>query len=130
MSGVTNISGTNDRKEAYKEAAVELAKGIALGAVPFLGQAIDAYDTVESCVLLYKSNSESAKEDAQFDLLLAIIGWVPGPGDGLKKVCVSSIATHNDLPQYYSTFYALSLMSAASNPALRHCSNRCSMLES
>ncbi|WP_080748301.1 hypothetical protein [Pseudomonas chlororaphis] len=98
MSGVTNISGTNDRKEAYKEAAVELAKGIALGAVPFLGQAIDAYDTVESCVLLYKSNSESAKEDAQFDLLLAIIGWVPGPGDGLKK----SLRIVNRNPQRFA----------------------------
>lgn len=32
--------------------------------MPVLGQAIDAYDT---------------------DLVLAIVGWIPGPGDGVKK---------------------------------------------
>ena len=74
-----------DRTEAYKEASIELGKGIALGLVPFIGQAIDAYDTVESAIALYQAKEESAKEDAQFDMLLAIVGWVPGPGDGVKK---------------------------------------------
>lgn len=75
----------DDNRSAYNEALTELAKGIALGAVPFLGQAIDAYDTVESSIRLYNEQSAEGKEEAQFDLLLAIIGWVPGPGDGLKK---------------------------------------------
>ncbi len=74
-----------DRTEAYKEASIELGKGIALGLVPFVGQAIDAYDTVESAIALYQAGDDSAKEDAQFDMLLAIVGWVPGPGDGVKK---------------------------------------------
>lgn len=70
---------------AYEEAAIELAKGIALGAVPFLGQAIDAYDTIESAIQVYQAPTAASKEEAQFDLVLAIIGWVPGPGDGVKK---------------------------------------------
>jgi hypothetical protein len=53
--------------------------------VPFLGQAIDAYDTVESCLTLYRSETPDAKEDAEFDLVLALVGWIPGPGDGVKK---------------------------------------------
>lgn len=87
-----------DRSAAYKEAAVELATGIALGAVPFLGQAIDAYDTIESAITLYNAESTSGKEDAQFDLLMAVIGWVPGPGDGLKK----SLRIVNKDPQRYA----------------------------
>lgn len=87
-----------DRSAAYQEAAVELAKGIALGAVPFLGQAIDAYDTIESSIVLYNAESTDGKEDAQFDLLMAVIGWVPGPGDGLKK----SLRIVNKDPQRYA----------------------------
>ena len=88
----------DDRSAAYQEAAVELAKGIALGAVPFLGQAIDAYDTIESSIVLYNAESTDGKEDAQFDLLMAVIGWVPGPGDGLKK----SLRIVNKDPQRYA----------------------------
>lgn len=73
------------KNAAYEEAVVELAKGIALGAVPFLGQAIDAYDTIESAIRVYQAETAATKEEAQFDLVLAIIGWVPGPGDGVKK---------------------------------------------
>lgn len=80
-----SVENQGDNQSAYNEALTELAKGIALGAVPFLGQAIDAYDTVESSIRLYNESSAEGKEDAQFDLLLAIIGWIPGPGDGLKK---------------------------------------------
>lgn len=74
-----------DRQAAYQEAVTELAKGIALGAVPFLGQAIDVYDTIESAIRVHQSDTPESKEEAQFDLVLAIIGWVPGPGDGVKK---------------------------------------------
>jgi hypothetical protein len=90
--------GDEDRSAAYQEAAIELAKGIALGAVPFLGQAIDAYDTIESAIVLYNAESTDGKEEAQFDLLMAVIGWVPGPGDGLKK----SLRIVNKDPQRYA----------------------------
>ncbi len=90
--------GGEDRSTAYQEAAVELAKGIALGAVPFLGQAIDAYDTIESSIVLYNAETTDGKEDAQFDLLMAVIGWIPGPGDGLKK----SLRIVNKDPQRYA----------------------------
>lgn len=74
-----------DQAEAYKEAAVELGKGIALGLIPVLGQVIDAYDTIESSITLHQSKAGEDKENAQFDFLLALIGWIPGPGDGVKK---------------------------------------------
>ncbi|POA46986.1 hypothetical protein C1893_17645 [Pseudomonas sp. MPR-ANC1] len=90
--------GGEDRSAAYQEAAVELAKGIALGAVPFLGQAIDAYDTIESAIVLYNAETTAGKEDAQFDLLMAVIGWIPGPGDGLKK----SLRIVNKDPQRFA----------------------------
>jgi transposase len=81
----SGAAADDDRTAAYKDAAIAVAKGIALGAVPFLGQAIDAYDTVESCLSLYNSETPDAKEDAEFDLVLALVGWIPGPGDGVKK---------------------------------------------
>lgn len=70
---------------AYEEAAVDLGKSIAIGAVPVLGQLIDLYDTLESALAVYKAQTDDDKENAQFDLLLAIVGWVPGPGDGVKR---------------------------------------------
>jgi hypothetical protein len=96
-TGISTDEG-DDRSAVYKEAALELGKGIALGAVPFLGQAIDAYDTIESSIVLYNSDSPSSKEDAQFDLLMAVIGWIPGPGDGLKK----SLRIVNKDPQRFA----------------------------
>lgn len=77
--------GSAERTAAYQDAALEIGKGIALGAVPFLGQAIDAYDTIESCITLYNAETPGAKEEAQFDLVMALVGWIPGPGDGVKK---------------------------------------------
>lgn len=82
---MSEVDQSADRQAAYQEAAVELGKGIALGLVPFLGQAIDAYDTVESSIALYQAKTAEDKENAQFDFLLALVGWIPGPGDGVKK---------------------------------------------
>nr|WP_312509350.1 hypothetical protein [Pseudomonas luteola] len=86
---MTNISTGQRAREnhsvAYQDALVELGKGIALGLVPILGQAIDTYDTVESAIRIYTSKNDVEKEEAQFDLLLSFIGWIPGPGDGVKK---------------------------------------------
>jgi hypothetical protein len=74
-----------ERAQALKAAALELGQAIALGLVPYLAQAIDIYDTVESLWVLHGAETEPAKEEAKFDLILALIGWVPGPGDGVKK---------------------------------------------
>jgi len=82
---MSDVEQSTDRTAAYEEAAIELGKGIALGLVPFLGQAIDAYDTVESSIALYQAKAAEDKENAQFDFLLALVGWIPGPGDGVKK---------------------------------------------
>jgi hypothetical protein len=75
----------DDKLQAYKDAALELGTAIAMGAVPVLGQAIDAYDTIESAWRVYGAKVGEDKENAQFDLVLALVGWVPGPGDGVKK---------------------------------------------
>ena len=94
----TGAAVDGDRKKAHQEAATELGKGIALGLVPFLGQAIDAYDTIESSIALYQAKKGEDKENAQFDLLLALVGWIPGPGDGVKK----SLRLVNRDPQRYA----------------------------
>lgn len=82
----------------YQDAAIELGKAIAIGAVPVLGQAIDLYDTIESALALYQAQTEEDKDNAKFDFVLAIIGWIPGPGDGVKK----SLRIVNKDPQRYA----------------------------
>jgi len=73
------------QEDAYIDAAEEIGKSIAIGLVPFLGQAIDIYDTLESAWRIIGADSNEVKEDAKFDMVLSLIGWIPGPGDGVKK---------------------------------------------
>lgn len=86
------------QSQAYADAALELGKSIAIGAVPFVGQAIDAYDTLESCWRIYGAKQAEDKENAKFDLVLALVGWIPGPGDGVKK----SLRLVNKDPERYA----------------------------
>jgi hypothetical protein len=83
---------------AYEDAAVELGTAIAIGAVPIVGQLIDLYDTLESAYALYRAQTDDEKDDAKFDMILAIVGWVPGPGDGVKK----SLRIVNKDPERYA----------------------------
>ena len=87
-----------ERYAAYKDAAQELSLAIGLGLVPVLGQAVDIYDTLESIWRLRASQKPDATEDAKFDLILAIVGWIPGPGDGVKK----SLRLVNHNPQRFA----------------------------
>lgn len=89
---------TDAQAKAYQEAAVHLGTAIALGAVPMLGQAIDAYDTIESCWRIHAAKKPDDRENAQFDLILSLVGWVPGPGDGVKK----SLRMVNKDPQRFA----------------------------
>jgi len=86
------------RHADYVAAAKELGLSIGLGLLPFLGQAIDIYDTLESIWRLNSSHKPDEKEAAQFDLILALIGWIPGPGDGVKK----SLRLVNKNPQRFA----------------------------
>ena len=98
MNEATDIAPEKDRSAAYTDAARELSISIGLGLVPFLGQAVDIYDTLESIWRLNGSRIETDKDDAKFDLVLALIGWVPGPGDGVKK----SLRLVNKDPQRFA----------------------------
>ncbi|WP_184042019.1 hypothetical protein, partial [Chitinivorax tropicus] len=73
---------------------------IAIGAIPFIGQAIDLYDTLMSAKAWYDQRNVRGTllENAQFDMLLALIGWIPGPGDGIKK----SLRLVNKDPQRFA----------------------------
>jgi hypothetical protein len=65
-----------------------------------LGQAIDIYDTLWAAYDLYTSNeaSQEEKEEAYFGMALAAVGWIPGPGDGIKK----TLKTINKNPKKYA----------------------------
>jgi hypothetical protein len=78
----------------------EIGKSVALGLVPFVGQAIDIYDTAYAAYDLYNCTeaNDDQKEEAYFGMAMAAIGWIPGPGDGIKK----TLKTVNKHPEKYA----------------------------
>lgn len=68
----------------YPEAKAELLKAIERGRLPLLTQELNAYDCIQAIFELDAINNPKDEEDAFFDLALALIGWIPGPGHGLK----------------------------------------------
>ncbi|WMJ02691.1 hypothetical protein RBU55_14320 [Pseudomonas chlororaphis subsp. aurantiaca] len=70
----------------YPEATAELTKAIQRGRLPLLAQELNAYDCVQAIFELDAVNNPEDEEDAFFDLALALIGWVPGPGQELKII--------------------------------------------
>lgn len=65
--------------------AEEIGTAVATGLVPFLGQAVNIYDTVECLITLHNSSDAESTAEAKFDLVLALVGWIPGAGGGVKK---------------------------------------------
>jgi hypothetical protein len=63
----------------------EIGTAVAAGLVPFVSQAINIYDTIESLLTLHNSKSAEDQAEAKFDLVLALVGWIPGAGAGVKK---------------------------------------------
>ncbi|WP_312515216.1 hypothetical protein [Massilia sp.] len=63
----------------------EIGTAVAAGLVPVVGQAINVYDTIECLLALHNSKGVEAENEAKFDLVLAIVGWIPGAGGGVKK---------------------------------------------
>ncbi|ATE59549.1 hypothetical protein [Thauera sinica] len=78
----------------------DVGKAVALGMLPFLGQAIDIYDTAYAAYDLYQNKDGSAeqREEACFGVVMAAVGWIPGPGDGIKK----TLKTINRDPERYA----------------------------
>ncbi|ULT73585.1 hypothetical protein [Pseudomonas sp. BC42] len=68
----------------YPEAKAELLKAIERSRLPLLTQELNAYDCIQAIFELDAINNPKDEEDAFFDLALALIGWIPGPGQGLK----------------------------------------------
>lgn len=80
-SAAHQAHGTNDVADMVEEIAFAVATGI----VPLLGQAINIYDMVDCLLILRNSKDSVSRAEAKFDLVLAIIGWIPGAGGGVKK---------------------------------------------
>jgi hypothetical protein len=85
-------------EEDLAEMVEEIGTAVAAGLVPFLGQAINIYDTIESLLTLHNSQGAAAEAEAKFDLVLALVGWIPGAGSGVKK----TIRIVNKNPQRYA----------------------------
>lgn len=87
--------------EELEELLEETAKGIAIGFLPFVGQAIDIYDTAYAAYDLYQTseNDPEAHDEALFNIGIAIIGWIPGPGDGIKHI----LKTVNRAPKKFAS---------------------------
>ncbi|SEO09742.1 hypothetical protein SAMN05428959_104638 [Duganella sp. CF517] len=76
---------TQTDSAAITSAIEEISVAIATGLVPFLGQAINIYDTITCLLTLHNSTSAEDQMEAKFDLVLALVGWIPGAGGGVKK---------------------------------------------
>ena len=91
---------TPQQTDDLKDLVTQIGKSVALGLVPFLGQAIDIYDTAWAAYDLYGTRGAPSErqEAAYFDIAMALIGWIPGPGDAIKK----TLKTVNKDPQRYA----------------------------
>lgn len=81
--------------EDEKNLLTDIALTIAYGAIPAVGQVIDAYYTVDAAIDLYK---DSNSNDNKFNFVVALMGWLPILGDGTK----ASLKTVNKNPEVYA----------------------------
>ncbi|MYN18764.1 hypothetical protein GTP81_18605 [Rugamonas sp. FT107W] len=89
---------TQTDNAAIASAIEEISVAVATGLVPFLGQAINIYDTITCMLTLHNSTSAEDQMEAKFDLVLALVGWIPGAGGGVKK----TIRIVNKHPERYA----------------------------
>ncbi|MYM96569.1 hypothetical protein [Duganella vulcania] len=85
MDAAPDADETEADSEAFTWDIEEISLDVANGLVPFLGQAINIYDTITCMMTLHESTSAEDQMQAKFDLVLALVGWTPGPGGGVKK---------------------------------------------
>ncbi|RFP28733.1 hypothetical protein [Duganella sp. BJB476] len=81
----SQVGETQTDSAAITSAIEEISVAVATGLVPFLGQAINIYDTITCMLTLHNSTSAEDQMEAKFDLVLALVGWIPGAGGGVKK---------------------------------------------
>lgn len=94
------LSLTPQQVDDLQDLVTQIDTSIALGLVPFVGQAIDIYDTAWAAYDLYdtRNAADEHKEAAYFDIAMALLGWIPGPGDAIKK----TLKTVNKSPQRFA----------------------------
>jgi hypothetical protein len=80
-TAATHGHGDNDVADMVKEIGI----AVVAGSLPFVAQGINIYDTVDCLLTLRNSKDATARAEAKFDLVLAIVGWIPGAGGGVKK---------------------------------------------
>jgi hypothetical protein len=81
--------------EDEKELLTDIALTIAYGAIPVVGQIIDAALSVDAAIDLYKNPNSN---DNKFNFVVALMGWLPILGDGTK----ASLKTVNKNPEVYA----------------------------
>jgi len=84
-SSVSSIESSEQDENDLLNMVEEIGTAVAAGLVPFVGQAINIYDTIESLLILHNCKGAQEESEAKFDLVLALVGWIPGAGSGVKK---------------------------------------------
>ncbi|KVM75107.1 hypothetical protein WJ60_32715 [Burkholderia ubonensis] len=79
---------TANQRAALEDAVEQIGTAIASNAFPLFYVAQNVYDTVESIWTVWavrESQDEMARLEAGFDLVFAVVGWVPMVGAGVKR---------------------------------------------
>lgn len=84
----TTLPLTAEQQAALEDAVEQIGTAIATNAFPLFYVAQNVYDTVESIWTVWsvrESQDQLAKLEAGFDLVFAVVGWVPMVGAGVKR---------------------------------------------
>lgn len=84
----TTLPLTAEQQAALEDAVEQIGTAIASNAFPLFYVAQNVYDTVESIWTVWsvrESQNQMARLEAGFDLVFAVVGWVPMVGAGVKR---------------------------------------------
>lgn len=84
----TTLPLTAEQQAALEDAVEQIGTAIASNAFPLFYVAQNVYDTVESIWTVWsvrESQDQMARLEAGFDLVFAVVGWVPMVGAGVKR---------------------------------------------
>lgn len=86
---------------------------VTAGRLPLLAHALSIHDTIRFLLALHNSQDAKARASAQFDLVLILVGWTPGTGEGIKK----QLGLAKMMPVFYppALFYKLRMLCVEQN---------------